>query len=108
MKVLLLSLATGISMFGYSQTSNSAISISVQSNGVIVHQAAGVESVSAPSVSTVQHRGVIDWNWAECIDALRLIDMKCTQLSAEECNRYADQRKAIELRMTELKKELGL
>jgi hypothetical protein len=106
MKVLLLSLTTGISMFGYSQTSNSTIS--VQSNGVIVHQAAGVESVSAPSVSTVQHRGVIDWNWAECIDALRLIDMKCTQLSAEECNRYADQRKAIELRMTELKKESGL
>lgn len=60
-------------------------------NGVVVHQAVGMEgSVQNQTTTTAAHsRTVNDWNLSECLETLEIINQKCQQITTEECNAYA-------------------
>jgi hypothetical protein len=72
-------------------------------NGVVVHEAIGNESSISTSIETPSNqRSIQEWNLAECIEALRLIEEKCQMISNEECLAYNQLRSEIQLRITEL------
>ncbi|MCC6700728.1 MAG: hypothetical protein IT221_04345 [Fluviicola sp.] len=72
-------------------------------NGVVVYEAIGNESSISTSIETpTNQRSIQEWNLAECIEALRLIEEKCQMISTEECLAYNQLRSEIQLRKTEL------
>ncbi|MNK05552.1 hypothetical protein D3C87_234350 [compost metagenome] len=73
-------------------------------NGVIVHQAQGVEGAVEPKkTEPVKVRTIQDWSLAECIDALPLLMMKMNESSEKDRERYLETKVQIEQRINELK-----
>lgn len=70
------------SVFGYSQTSTTL------SNGVIVHEAQGVEGSQKQSEKVSNVRTINDWSLAECIDAEPYFYNKLTTAASEEDKQY--------------------
>ncbi len=81
--------------------------VAVQPNGVVVHEAAGVEGFT-PTTVQQQPSGkpVSEWNLAECIDAARIITRKLEKATAEaneqEAQRYQTALAEIEARKQQL------
>jgi hypothetical protein len=74
----------GTSILSYSQEQTITLE-----NGVVVHQAVGMEgNVQNQTFPTTPARSVNEWNLAECLETLTIIDEKCQQISVEECNAY--------------------
>ena len=74
-------------------------------NGVIVHQAQGVEGLVEPEkVEPVQVRTLQDWTLPQCIDALSFVMMKLDEASSEsDRERYLNEKALITKRINELK-----
>lgn len=73
-------------------------------NGVIVHQAQGVEGIVEPVKNEpVKPRTIQDWSLAECIDALAFVTIKLNESPDADRARYLDTKAQIEQRMNELK-----
>lgn len=74
-------------------------------NGVIVHQAQGVEGVQEPKkIEPVQIRKIQDWTLPQCIDALSFVMMKLNEASSDlDRERYLNDRDQINQRINELK-----
>jgi glycerophosphoryl diester phosphodiesterase len=71
-----------LSSQGYSQTQDQRSYI--QPNGVTVYMAPGVEGYVSPAApQPVAIMSVNEWNLAQCIDALPLIDAKIAVLTEE-------------------------
>lgn len=74
------------------------------SNGVIVHQAQGVEVVpESVGNKPVKNRTIQDWNIPECADALRYLEMKLGNAEESDRERYLAEKAKIVQRMNELK-----
>lgn len=86
------------SVFGFSQ------STTTQSNGVVVHQAQGVETPKVNPSTGSTPRSIEQWSLAECIDALSFLEMKLEEAyTAEDKEKYTVQRDQLLLRINELK-----
>lgn len=73
-------------------------------NGVIIHQAHGVEGVVEPVKNEpVKIRTVQDWNLSECMDALAHTEMKLKDASDVDRERYLNGKALIVKRINELK-----
>lgn len=70
------------SVFSYSQTSTT------QPNGVIVHEAQGVEGSQKQSEKVPNVRTINDWSLAECIDAEPYFYNKLTTAASEDDKKY--------------------
>ncbi len=74
-----------------------------QPNGVIVNEAIGVEGKILPQTKIESvTRTINDWNLAECIDALHVLELKINEASTEEKISYSNQIELIKERMKEL------
>lgn len=88
----------GACTFSYGQEQTTTLE-----NGVVVHQSIGMEgSVQNQIITTSQGRTVNDWNLAECLETLAIINLKCQQIPVEECNNYAVLIQSIQNRITAL------
>lgn len=74
-------------------------------NGVIVHQAQGVEGVQEPKKIEPAHiRTIQEWTLPQCIDALSFVTMKLNEVSSEsDRERYLNEKALINQRINELK-----
>lgn len=73
-------------------------------NGVIVHQAQGVERVNEPVKNeAVKVRTIADWTLSECMDALAHTEMKLKDASDVDRERYLNGKALIVQRINELK-----
>ncbi len=72
-------------------------------NGVVVHDAIGVEGCVKPSKNEVKTTTIQDWNLAQCIDALSVLEIKYAASNTKEKVDYDLYRKKIEARITFLK-----
>lgn len=73
-------------------------------NGVIVHQAQGVEGVVEPAKTEPANvRTIQDWNLPECIEALAHTELKLAEASESDRERYLIVKAQITQRMNELK-----
>lgn len=102
MKTLLLATTFFVSgQFLYAQESTKTLE-----NGVIVHSSQGMEgpATTVPATSN-QQRSISDWNLAECLDALAIIDLKCHQITPEECLVYAPYIQEINQRIQTLNQQ---
>lgn len=96
MKLLLTGAFAFATLITFSQT--------VQSNGVVVHEALGIEGkveVAPPSVTVV--RTINDWSLAECIDAVQVLEMKKAEAPVEQRVIYDNQLSLINERIHALK-----
>ena len=89
-----------ILLFGTSAYTYGQEQTTVLENGVIVHQSVGMEgSVQSQENTTSPTRTVNDWNLAECLETLEIINLKCQQIPIEECNSYAPLIQSIQERI---------
>jgi len=96
--ILSIFFVAGISAHSYCQEQTITLE-----NGVIVHQAVGMEgTVQNQTTSSAQTRTVNDWNLSECLETLEIINQKCEQISSEECNAYAPLIQSIQHRIAVL------
>nr|WP_294858140.1 hypothetical protein [uncultured Fluviicola sp.] len=73
-------------------------------NGVIVHQAQGVEKITEPKKEEpVRIRTIQDWNLPECMDALAHVEMKLSHTTLTDREYYLNEKALITKRMNELK-----
>lgn len=73
-------------------------------NGVVVHQAQGVENTTVPVKNEpVKIRTIQDWNLSECMDALAHTEMKLKDASDVDRERYLNGKALIVKRISELK-----
>lgn len=73
-------------------------------NGVIVHQAQGVEGiVEQTKTEPVKVRTMQDWNLPECIDALAHVEMKLNEAALTDREYYLNEKALIQKRINELK-----
>lgn len=73
-------------------------------NGVIVHQAQGVEGVVEPVKNEpVKTRTIQDLTLSECIDALPILEIKLNEASPSDRERYMREKELLVKRMNELK-----
>jgi hypothetical protein len=90
-------------LFGTYAISYSQEQTSTLENGVVVHHAVGMEGPVQPSPTTnAQARTINDWNLAECLETLEIINLKCQQIPVEECNSYAPLIQSIQQRIAVL------
>ena len=92
-----------IAAFSFAQNGSRTKQVSIQSNGVVVHQSAGNEGFTEPVYDQPEIRTLEDWTLPECIDALRAIDEKIAILGNSEEDRsqltqYQAQRVLVEQR----------
>lgn len=99
-KVILLGLyATVLPLAGHSQTNTTQLP-----NGVIVHQAQGVEGTpETRQEEPARVRTMTDWTLPECIDALAHTEMKLNESSGEDRERYLIEKARLVQRINELK-----
>ncbi|WP_343634478.1 hypothetical protein [Fluviicola sp.] len=99
-KIILLGLyASFVSLAGHSQTNTTQLP-----NGVIVHQAQGVEKTpEAKNEKQVHVRTLQDLTLPECIDALADTEMKLNEASEADRERYLAEKARIVQRINELK-----
>lgn len=96
-----------IAAFSFSQNGSRTKQVSIQSNGVVVHQSAGNEGFVEPVYTQSEVRTLEDWTLPECIDALHAIDEKMALLGTSEEDRaqlaqYQAQRVLVEQRRNAL------
>lgn len=73
-------------------------------NGVVVHQAQGVEGTpEAKPVEQVRVRTIQDWNLPECIEALTYVEMKLNEAAPSQREYYLNEKARITQRINELK-----
>jgi hypothetical protein len=73
-------------------------------NGVIVHQAHGVEGVVEPVKNEpVKIRTFQDWTIPECIDALPFLEIKLNEALPTDRERYLHEKELLVNRINELK-----
>lgn len=73
-------------------------------NGVVVHQAQGVESAADPIVNQpVKTRTIQDWTLPECIDALPFLEIKLNEALPTDRERYLHEKELLVKRINELK-----
>jgi hypothetical protein len=73
-------------------------------NGVIVHQAQGVEKIpELQQNEPVRVRTVLDWSLPECIDALAHTELKLAGATEADRERYLAEKTRIIERINELK-----
>jgi hypothetical protein len=73
-------------------------------NGVVVHQAQGVESITAPVKNQpVKIRSVEDWTLSECMDALPFLEIKLNEALPTDRERYLHEKELLVKRINELK-----
>lgn len=83
-----------------------AFSQSTQSNGVVVHEASGVEVKMEPTtIITPVVRTINDWTLPECIDALNFLELKKAEVGPDEQVTYQVQQQLINDRIRVLKSE---
>ncbi|TSJ45611.1 hypothetical protein [Fluviicola chungangensis] len=99
-KIILFGLSVcAIHTFGHSQTNTTQLP-----NGVVVHQAQGVEGTPQATKQEPMHvRTLQDWTLPECIDALAHTEMKLNEASEQERARYLSEKGRIVQRINELK-----
>lgn len=99
-KIILLGLyASLIPLAGHSQTNTTQLP-----NGVVVHQAQGVEgSPEVKKQETVRVRTLQDWTLPECIDGLVHTEMKLNEASGADRERYLIEKNRLVQRINELK-----
>ncbi|WP_300665901.1 hypothetical protein [Fluviicola sp.] len=84
---------------GHSQTNTTQLP-----NGVVVHQAQGVEGAQKPKViEQVPVRTMQDWTLPECIDALTYVEMKLNEAASSQREYYLNEKTRITQRINELK-----
>ncbi len=84
---------------GHSQTNTTQLP-----NGVVVHQAQGVEGVQKPKViEQTPVRTMQDWTLPECIDALTHLEMKLNEAAPSEKTYYLEEKVKLTQRINELK-----
>ncbi|MDF3028689.1 MAG: hypothetical protein K0S23_2996 [Fluviicola sp.] len=71
-------------------------------NGVIVHQAKGVES-TPEKIEQIHIRTLEDWNLPECIEALSQVSIKLNEASESDREYYLSEKNKITKRINELK-----
>lgn len=81
-------------VIGHSQTNSTQLP-----NGVVVHESVGVEGVVVKSENQVTTRSVDDWNLAECIDAMRFIDLKLAESDDTEKEKYRSAKLLLQKRI---------
>lgn len=74
-------------------------------NGVIVHQAQGVEGAQdSKKIEPARIRTIQDWTLPQCIDALSFVMIKLNEASSEsDRERYLNEKAQINQRINELK-----
>jgi hypothetical protein len=73
-------------------------------NGVIVHQAEGIESTSEPKkIEQVHNRTIEDLNLPECIEALSQVSIKLNEASESDREYYLSEKNKLTKRINELK-----
>lgn len=73
-------------------------------NGVIVHQAQGVEGViEQTKTEPVKVRTMQDWSLAECIDALPYLEMKLNEATDKDREYYLNEKELLLKRIDQLK-----
>lgn len=73
-------------------------------NGVVVHRAQGVESITEPVRNqSVKVRTVQDWTLPECIDALPFLEIKLNEALPTDRERYLYEKELLVKRINELK-----
>ncbi|MNE38833.1 hypothetical protein D3C87_02940 [compost metagenome] len=73
-------------------------------NGVIVHQAQGVEKTpESKTIEPVRVRTIQDWNLPECIEALSHVSIKLNEAAPSEREYYLNEQARITQRINELK-----
>ena len=85
-----------LSVVSYSQTTT-------QSNGVIVHQAEGVEGTPEKKSEQPVIRTMETWSLAECMEMLPYLESKISTATEEDKQRYMTQKVALDKRIAELK-----
>jgi len=96
-QLLLISGISLLSVVGYSQTQV------IQSNGVIVHQAQGVETPSKNISSEPIVRTITSWSLSECLDAEPYFSSKLQNAVTDEDKKYyTDQLALLQKRKAEL------
>lgn len=96
-QVLLISGISLLSVFCHSQTPT------IQSNGVIVHQAQGVEAPSKPVSTEPVVKTIYEWSLNECLDAEPYFYSKLQNAATDEEKKYyTDQIAILQKRKAEL------
>lgn len=73
-------------------------------NGVIVHQAQGVEGVvEQTKAEPSKVRTMQDWSLAECIDALSFLEMKLNEATGKNQEYYLNEKELLLKRINQLK-----
>lgn len=73
-------------------------------NGVVVHQAQGVEGAQKLKVTEeVRVRTMLDWTLPECIDALAHLEMKLNEAAPADRTYYLEEKVKLTQRINELK-----
>ena len=99
MKKTILLCITVLPVIGHAQSNTTQLP-----NGVVVHQAQGVESTTYPvNNQSVKVRTVQDWTLSECIDALPFLEIKLNEASPVDRERYLHEKELLVKRINELK-----
>lgn len=73
-------------------------------NGVIVHQAKGVENTpESKQIEAVHLRTIEDWNLPECMEALSEVSIKLNEASESDREYYLSEKNKLTKRINELK-----
>lgn len=99
-KFILLGLCASIlPLAGHSQKNTTQLP-----NGVVVHQAQGVEETpELKKEEPVRVRTLLDWTLPECIDALAHTEMKLSEATEQDRERYLVEKARLVQRIQELK-----
>lgn len=93
-------LAFSLPHTGHSQSNT----INKLPNGVVVHQAQGVEGVvETEKNDTLNIRTMQDWNLAECMDALPHLEMKLNEAAGSDRTYYLREKELLLNRIDQLK-----
>lgn len=87
-----------VPLTGSSQTTTETLP-----NGVLVHQANGVANTPVQSLEIPKMRTMEDWSLAECVDALRAVEIKLNEASDEDRPYYEGEKEKLVARIALLK-----
>lgn len=90
----------------FAQNGSPTKQVSIQSNGVIVHESAGNEGFASPVYAHFpEMRTIESWTLPECIEALRAIDEKMTVPGNTEEDRAGQERYLAQRALIEQRKQ---
>lgn len=97
----MISLCLGICIVPF--TGSSQTNTTQLPNGVVVHQAEGVEGTPEKKSDQPVIRTMETWTLAECMDMLPYLESKISTATEEDKQRYLAQKVALDKRIAELK-----